>query len=663
MFKRLFIIAALAGIGTPALAQTDAPAKLESSGALFGIRESVLDIDISPDGNHIVYLTPGQGRVTSVYYTDLADGTPKLVIQSNGSPERLAWCKFATNARLVCSIEGMIEKVGELIPFSRLVAVDIDGKNLKELGQKGSSFDARIRQFDGEIIDWLPKENGAVLMARDYVPEAGKNNTHLVRNADGMGVDRIDLTTMQSTRVENPSLMTDYYITDGVGNVRMKAYQPREGGTEKLDAATVYEYRLPGSREWQRFSIWNGGDDGMLPLDIDAGKNAAYVLKKLDGRLALYRVKLDGSMASELVYKNDKVDVDNVVRLSHGAPIVGVTFAEDKRSVVYFDPEYRDLAASLADAIPALPMIGFLASSADGNKLLIRAGSDSDPGHYFIYDKTKHVLNDIMLARPTLENVKLATVKSITYPAGDGTLIPAYLTLPPGQENARGLPAVVLPHGGPSARDEWGFDWLAQFLAHQGYAVLQPNYRGSAGFGDAWMQENGFQGWQISVGDVCSAGKWLSAQGIADPKKLAVVGWSYGGYAALQSGVLEPGLFKAIVAIAPVTDLELYKQEAKAYTNSQLVARMIGSGPHVSQGSPLQNVARITVPVLLFHGNKDQNVDVEQSRKMDAKLRAAGKPSELVEYDGLEHDLADSNVRAQMLDKIDEFLKTNFSTK
>lgn len=152
----------------------------------------------------------------------------------------------------------------------------------------------------------------------------------------------------------------------------------------------------------------------MAPINVDAGSNSAYVLKSLDGRLALYRVKLDGSMASELVYKNDKVDVDNVVRIGRGSRVIGVTFAEDKRSVVYFDPEYKNLAAALGNALPNLPSIDFMGSSADNNKLLVRAGSDSDPGRYYVYDKANKALNEIMLARPALENIKLASVKPIT---------------------------------------------------------------------------------------------------------------------------------------------------------------------------------------------------------------------------------------------------------
>src|SRR6185369_1261532 len=188
----------------------------------------------------------------------------------------------------------------------------------------------------------------------------------------------------------------------------------------------------------------------------------------------------------------------------------------------------------------------------------------------------------------------------VSIAAPDGSAIPAYLTLPPGKE-AKNLPAIVLPHGGPSARDEWGFDWLAQFLAARGYAVLQPQYRGSAGFGDVWLNENGFRNWRTSIGDITASAKWLSSQGIANPGRLAIVGWSYGGYAALQSAVTEPSLYKAVVAIAPVTDLQQIKQESRNYVDGDLIERLVGSGPHVEEGSPLRHAAAISAPVLLVH--------------------------------------------------------------
>lgn len=658
--KILLIATALASAAATAHAQDAAP-KIETSAALFGVRESVQQIDISPNGERIVYVTPGRGRVSSAYVANLSGGAHKLVIQTVGNPDYLRWCKFVSNDRLICQASGASEIGGVLAPYSRLIAVGDDGRNVAPLGQRRSLYDARLRQFDGDILDWLPDENDAVLMARDYVPEVGKADTRFVRKVDGMGIDRIDVNTMKTTRVEGAIKAADFFISDGRGNVRVKGYQVNRGGTGQLSSRIQYHYRLPGSMDWQPFSQWEDGA-GMAPITVDAGSNSAYVIKKLDGRNALYRVKLDGSMATELAYKHDKVDVDDVVRIGRGSRVIGVTFVEEQRKVVYFDPEYARLAASLGKAIPDLPIINFLGSSLDNGILLIRADSDADPGRFYVYDKARKALNEIMLARPALEHVKLASVKPIAYPASDGTSIPGYLTLPPGKEHARGLPAVVLPHGGPSARDEWGFDWLAQFLAHEGYAVLQPNYRGSAGFGDAWLVENGLRSWRTSVGDVSAGGKWLTTQGIADPARLAIVGWSYGGYAALQSGVTEPGLFKAIVAIAPVTDLEQLKNDARDYTNWQNVVDQVGSGPHVAEGSPLQNADRIKVPVLMFHGSMDQNVRVEHSRRMDAKLRSANLPSELVVYQGLEHSLVDTEARTQMLERISTFLKANTST-
>ena len=196
-----------------------------------------------------------------------------------------------------------------------------------------------------------------------------------------------------------------------------------------------------------------------------------------------------------------------------------------------------------------------------------------------------------------------------------------------------------MPHGGPSARDEWGFDWLSQFYAQRGFVVLQPNYRGSSGYGDDWYQENGFKSWKTSIGDICDAGRWMVAQGMADPAKLAIVGWSYGGYAALQVNVLDPDLFKAVVAVAPVADLALLKAQAAAFTNSALVNDFIGSGAHIEEGSPAQNAAKFKAPVLMFHGDIDLNVDIAQARKMDKALRGAKKSSELIVYPKLEHSL------------------------
>ncbi|MEO7178497.1 MAG: S9 family peptidase, partial [Allosphingosinicella sp.] len=351
-----------------------------------------------------------------------------------------------------------------------------------------------------------------------------------------------------------------------------------------------------------------------------------------------------------------QVDVGGTIRIGRAHRVVGAAYSLEKPEAVYFDPTLAALGKSLSKALPGLPLVRFVDSSSDESKLLLWAGSDTDAGRYYLYDKAAKRLAELMLSRPPLENVPLATVKPVRYKAADGTEVPAYLTLPPGS-NGKNLPALVMPHGGPSSRDEWGFDWLVQFYANRGYAVLQPNYRGSSGYGDSWYQKNGFQSWRTAIGDVNDAGRWLVSQGIADPSKLAIVGWSYGGYAALQSEVLDPGLFKAVVAVAPVTDFATLVKDSAEFTNYRVVRNMIGTGPHIREGSPAQNAAKIKVPVLLFHGDMDLNVGINQSRMMQDRLKVAGAQSELVVYAGLDHQLEDSLARTDMLKRSDAFLR------
>jgi dipeptidyl aminopeptidase/acylaminoacyl peptidase len=660
MITRISVLAACIAASATSAASAQPAA---SPAALYGVRESVEAIDISPDGTHVVYLQPGAGRTTVLFYATLSEGgEPQAILRSGGDPERLRWCNFVTNERLICKVTGMNDSAGMLIPFSRLISIDTAGRNLTMLGQRQSFYDANLRQYDGSILDWLGGQESAVLMAREYVPEAGRQGTRMVRTANGLGVDRIDLASGRSNQVEAPNPHASYYISDGRGHVRIMA-SPASTSASQVGSQINYYYRASGSRDWQRLgSSGTRTDADMIPLAVDSGLDAAYFLRKLNGRQALYRIKLDGSMATELVYANERVDVDDVVSANRGSKIIGVTFAEEQRRVIYFDHDYETLARALARAIPNLSQINFGTTSADGNRVIIHAGSDTDAGRYYVYDRSARALNEVLMVRPQLEGVATAQVRAVSYPAADGVMVPAYLTLPPGSDG-RGLPAVILPHGGPEARDEWGFDWIAQYLARLGYAVLQPNFRGSAGYGDAWLQRNGFQGWRTSIGDISAGARWLAAQGIADANRMAIVGWSYGGYAALQSGVAEPGLYRAIVAIAPVTDLQQLKHDFDDYSSARSVAAFVGDGPHVREGSPLQNVSAIRAPVLLFHGDRDLNVPVSHSRRMDDALRDAGKSSTLSLFPGLEHDLADSAVRTRMLERIGTFLAANTTAR
>lgn len=623
--------------------------------AAFGRRETVEDISLSPDGSKLAFIQPAPGKQSVLFVVDVKDGTPKPIFRSDGKPWEMSWCAWASNTRLICRYYGIFESDTEKLAATRFVALNSDGTNVKQLGQRSSRM-LNIQQFDGSIIGWPVNDDGAVLMAREYTPE-NTTDTRIASRADGLGVDLINSQTLKAERVEPAKSDAARYIADGQGKVRIMQLEDRDGKGQ-LRGTDRYFYRTPETDDWLEFSTAAGDGKALVPVAVDSANNVAYAFRDKDGRSAVYTVSLDGKMTEKLVLANDKVDVSNLVRFGRSGRIIGAQVVTDKRETVLFDAGYKTLVGRLSKALPGLPLIKVVDASRDENRLLMFAGSDVDPGRYYMYDKTSKQLNEVALARPDLEGVPLSQVKMVQYPAADGTLIPAYLTLPPGSDG-KSLPAIVMPHGGPSARDEWGFDWMAQYFASQGYAVLQPNFRGSAGYGDDWYVENGFKSWRVAVGDVNDAGRWLVSQGTADASKLAVVGWSYGGYAALQSSVLDEKLFNAIVAIAPVTDLKMLIEQSRGFTNANLVANFVGSGEHIVSGSPLQQAAKIKSPVLMFSGDWDLNVDIAHSKAMEAALRKQGTPVELVTYKALDHQLEDSAARSDMLRKSAEFLKKN----
>jgi dipeptidyl aminopeptidase/acylaminoacyl peptidase len=606
----------------------------------------------------VAYLAPAPGQGAALFVAPLDGKTPpKGVLVASGNPERISGCKWAAESRIVCRIYGVTKLEGvELAYFSRQVAVDADGSNLKVLANNRGGTRLGYELHGGTVVDWLPDENGVVLMTRQFIPEYS-TGTKLASTAEGLGLVKVNTRTLSSSTVEQPRKDGSEFITDGRGNVRITGLRLLKNSDGYESGKTRYLYRSKSSRDWKELSTVDETGSGFNPYGVDPELDVAYGLKKVDGRLAAYAVKLDGSLSERLIFAHPEVDVDGFIRIGRRGRIIGVTYATDRRQANYFDPELHKLSQSLAKAIPNLPLIHFVDSSADESKLLIWAGSDTNPGRYFLLDRQTKEMSDLMPVRPQLEKVPLAAMKAVTYSAADGTKIPAYLTLPPGQTSAKGLPGIVMPHGGPGARDEWGFDWLVQFFANRGYAVLQPNFRGSEGYGDAWFQKNGFQNWKLAIGDVAAGGRWLVSEGIVEPSKLAIFGWSYGGYAGLQSAVTDPNLFKAVVAVAPVTDLAMLKEERRAWSDFDVVSKYIGSGQHLDEGSPARQASKIKAPVLLFHGDLDRNVGVSQSRHMASRLKGAGAPVELVTYEKLDHYLEDSSARSDMLRRSEAFLR------
>ena len=648
--------ASLAGLGSTApLTASDAAEDAKR----FGARSSVLDISLSPSGNKLAWIGAGEGYSEVLYVVDLTDGQGIRPITKNGGFNTdLAQCDWATDERLVCQVEGMSRLDGQVLaPFSRMFAIGHDGSDVVSMTERQSSRALWFNQSGGRVVALdVNGKPGNLFITRSYVPEETVG-TRLASSKQGLGVDRFDVTTGKRRLELQPDEGAGLYMADDQGHIRLKARFSADSRGVVRENSFIYLVRGPGEKRWERLPpvVIEGEEREIVPAAIDAGSNRLFAYTTLSGYDALIAIALDGSGTVDIIASRSDVDVDGLVRIGRQQRVVGVTYATEKRSVEYFDEELASIAKALRKALPNQPLINFAGANQDESKLVLIASSDTDPGTVYLFDKGTKQLQMLLAMRDALVDRQMGEMRPVTYPASDGTQIPGYLTLPPGSEG-KNLPAIVLPHGGLAARDYWGFDWIVQFFTARGYAVLQPNYRGSAGYGEAWFGRNGYQAWDVAVGDVNDAGKWLVSEGIADPEKLAIVGRSYGGYAALQSQVVDPDLYRAVVAIAPVTDLEYLRSDAREYTNFRFRNKQLGDGPHIAAGSPRRHAEKFRAPVALYHGTFDVNVEVRHSKGMVDALKDAGKSVSYMEFEGLQHGLRDSNARAQMLGSIDSFL-------
>jgi dipeptidyl aminopeptidase/acylaminoacyl peptidase len=259
-----------------------------------------------------------------------------------------------------------------------------------------------------------------------------------------------------------------------------------------------------------------------------------------------------------------------------------------------------------------------------------------------------------------LNPAELSPLQTISYAARDGVTIPGYLTLPRGDRKDH-LPLVVMPHGGPIDRDGWHYDFLREFLASRGYAVLQMNFRGSGGYGADWFYA-AHQDWGgKTYEDVVDGTKWAIAQGIADPQRVAILGWSFGGYVALVGAQRDADLFRCAISIAGPSDLGMLISEESRYLNMAEVAqKQIGTDKEkIRRDSPRLHASEVTIPVLLIHGDRDAQVDLEQSQSMDAALTRSGKAHRFVMIKDADHQMSAESARVTLLREIEAFLGAN----
>ncbi|HET9862277.1 MAG TPA: S9 family peptidase [Steroidobacteraceae bacterium] len=350
--------------------------------------------------------------------------------------------------------------------------------------------------------------------------------------------------------------------------------------------------------------------------------------------------------------------------------VVGVSWTDDLPAQKFFDADLDQVARELQQYFSG-GYVHIVNWSRDRSRLVLFGERPGDAGAWYVYERSAHKVRGLGKSYPALSTAEsLGDRRAIKYPARDGTAIPAYLTLPAGVEPKK-LPLVLLVHGGPHARDDFTFNWWASFLASRGYAVLQPNYRGSTGYGYAWFDAGrGRWGDGLMQTDVEDGVDALAKAGTIDAARVCIMGGSYGGYAALAGATVTPDRYACAVSVNGVSDPERMLNDArsgqwgKRGTLAEWWGKSMGSDTkQLHRVSPLAQAAAARIPILIMHGTDDSVVPVEQSRDMQARLQRLDKQVKYVEIEGDDHWLSAASTRTQVLREIETFLAENLRAK
>jgi dienelactone hydrolase len=591
--------------------------------------------ELSPSGISVASRMSVKGeQVFSVHH--LFDAAKPMAIVGLGDNELLDWT-WVNEDWLVLRIGATAQVEGTTIYVTRILGVSADGKTIKPIMLKDGGQSARVI--------WTAKDGSPrVLMSMQ--------KSIYLETGFWPSVSEIDVSTGRVRQVVDgiPGVMNWY--ADPSGNVRMGIGYADSTRTSRL------LYRPTGKGPFKTVDRANAKaeDELTVPILMSDLAQPALTVSAHEGFEALYALDLATLTIGKRIFGAERYDIDHPLRSDDGT-LLGVAWTNDRARVHWLDADLAKVQADLDKAV-APRSARIVSWNRDRKRLLVHVADASQPGSYFYYDAAAGgAMKRIAFVNEAIKGQALGPVSSFRYKARDGMEIEALLTLPRGRETATGLPLVLMPHGGPEARDAAAYDWWAQFLADRGYAVVQPNYRGSTGYGRAF-QDAGDGEWGLKMqDDLNDAVDALAAKRLIDPKRVCIVGGSYGGYAALRGAQRDGSRYRCAVSFAGVADLNGMMSYDGRFLNAN--ARRAGwrkTAPDLRAVSPINHAATFGAPVLLVHGKKDLRVPVAQSRHMAAKLTEAGKPHDYVELPLADHHLSREADRTAFLERLEAFL-------
>lgn len=649
-WSRVFAAVALVTLFASAM-----PARARVPLEAFAARSAMASPRISPSGAHVAVVSR-QGEAEKVLIYAVASPQTTLVGHDIPSDVEVDWIDWANDDRLLIGFSKPSTERYRGVTYdtsqSRVIALNRDGSNPKVLFRTarklGDNFDL------SGILHRLPNEPDAVLMAAS--DSEGRYNVYRVNVVDG----RVDVVLRGNTNTRQ--WMSD---TKGVPRIRWD-YRPRrdmveiwarQGDSENFNKIAEYS-----TREFSGIQIVGfTSDDGI----------AIAVTRQGGDRFGFFEYNIATRTVGKALYQHPSVDVGEPlggpIYDPHTDKLAGVFYVDDVVRTHYFDGALSTIQAKLDATFSGAAVVRPTSWSKDRANFIVSTSGPKDPGSYYLYDAAKNRASLIGRAAPNIAAGELGEMLVIKYKAADGTKLPGYLTLPPGKGDKK-LPLVVMPHGGPEVRDYVSYDAWVQVLANRGYAVFQPNFRGSGGYGRAFAAAGHRQWGRRMQDDVTDGVKALIADGTADANRVCIAGASYGGYAALAGGAFTPDLYKCVIAIAGVSDIPaMLEEEEKRFGVESAVysfwVKRLGDPKtdlaQMQSVSPALQAAKFKVPVLLMHGEDDSIVPIDQSSRMEKALKAAGKQVQYVVVEDEGHNFSKPKSRVILFREMETFLNAH----
>jgi dipeptidyl aminopeptidase/acylaminoacyl peptidase len=585
---------------------------------------------LSPNGEYFAFMQPWENRM-NVHVQKI--GEDKEVRITSATERDIAGFIWAGNDRIA-----YVQDKGGNENF-HLFAVNIDGSDLKEL-----------TPFEGvrvSIVDDLEDEDEFMLI--------GMNK----RDPRVFDVYRINIFSGDMEMIaENPGNIVGWQ-TDNAGKLRLAI------ATDGVNNSILYR-----DKEANPFKTVLTTDfrETLEPLFFTFDNQYIYASSNL-GRDKHVIVKYDVANAKEMevIYQNPEVDVSNLLRSKKRKVITGVMYVTDKRHYNFFDEERKNLQKILQQKLPDYEVV-VTSMNKDENKVLVRTYSDKTLGAYYFYNMESGEFKKLVEISPWLNEKYMADMQPIKYESRDGLAIHGYLTLPKGVE-PKNLPVVVNPHGGPWARDNWGFNPEVQFLANRGYAVLQMNFRGSTGYGREFW-ESSFKEWGRTMQDDITDGvKWLIKQGIADSTRIGIYGGSYGGYAVLAGLTFTPNLYACGVDYVGVSNIFTLLQTIPPYWEPmrEMFYAMVGDPEKdkdlLRAASPLFHADQIKAPLFVAQGVNDPRVKKDESDQIVNALKERGIDVPYMVKDNEGHGFRNEENRFDFYGEMEKFLGQHLGGK